>query len=102
SLNAKTGCVYWSFRSVAGVHTPVVLGPGKGVSAPGGQSAAKTAAYFADMKSNVYAVNAQNGEVLGKAHVEDHPLSNVDGDRVLYEARLYVPFSSWEESAKKS
>jgi len=102
SLNAKTGCVYWSFRSVAGVHTPIVLGPGKNVTPPSGQGAAKTAAYFADMKSNVYAVNAQNGELLWKAHVDDHPLSHVDGAPTLYEGRLYVPVSSWEESAASS
>src|SRR5258708_1049488 len=72
SLNAKTGCVYWSFRSVAGVHTPVVLGPGKSVAPPNGLNAAKTAAYFADMKCTVYALNAETRESLCTLHVDEH------------------------------
>src|SRR5439155_17559206 len=48
SLDAKTGCIYWTFAANGGVRTAVTIGPrGSGF-----------AAYFGDTNANAYAVDA--------------------------------------------
>jgi len=91
SLDAATGCVYWSFLAQAGVRTAPT------VAALNTQGAAKYAVYFGDQRANEYAVDAATGELLWKQHVEDHPLSRILGAPKLYKGRLYVPVSSGEE-----
>jgi len=92
SLDAATGCVYWSFQAEAGVRTAISVGPMKGAGE------ASYAAYFADQKGNVYAVNASTGELLWKTRVEEHPLAQITGAPKLYRDRLYVPVSAAEET----
>ena len=91
SLNAQTGCTYWSVNTGAGLRSAVSVGP-----LPAG-SKAKFAIYFGDQKSNVTALDAETGELLWKTKVEDHLMSRITGSPVLYRDRLYVPVSSVEE-----
>ena len=95
SLDAATGCVYWSFQAKAGVRNAITLGRIKG-------HAATYAAYFGDLKANVYAVDAQTGEILWTNHVEDNFTARITASPTLYEERLYVPVSSFEEFSAKS
>jgi len=96
SLEAATGCVYWSFLAQAGVRTAPTIGTVKT------HSAAKYAVYFGDQRANEYAVDAATGELLWKQRVEDHPLSRILGAPKLYKGRLYVPVSSGEEGISAS
>jgi polyvinyl alcohol dehydrogenase (cytochrome) len=91
SLNAQTGCTYWSVNAGAGVRSAISAGP-----LPEG-SKAKFAIYFGDQRSNVLALDAATGELLWKTKVEDHSLSRITGSPALYRDRLYVPVSSIEE-----
>ena len=93
SLDAKTGCTYWSFKSETPVKAAITIGPFKS----GGKS--RTAAYFGDMDGFVYALDAANGRVLWRVKADPHPLSQVRGSVKLYQSRLYVPISSAEERA---
>ncbi len=93
SVDAATGCAYWSFQAQAGVRNAVSVGPVKG---PG---PAKFAAYFGDVRANVYAVDAATGNQLWKTRVDDHGLASVTGAPTLYEGRLYIPVASREEPA---
>lgn len=93
SLDAATGCVYWSFQSDAGVRNAISIGPVKG------QGSAKHAAYFGDVKANVYGIDAASGKLLWKVKVEDQPVARITGASTLYDGRLYVPVSSSEERA---
>ncbi len=93
SLDAATGCVYWSYLADAGVRTAISIGPVKG------QGAAKFGVYFGDIRANVYALDATTGKLLWKVHTDDHPLARVTGAPTLYEGRLYVPLASSEERA---
>jgi polyvinyl alcohol dehydrogenase (cytochrome) len=54
--------------------------------------------YFGDTNANVYALDASTGEKIWVRKVEDHPLARITGSPVLYEDRLYVPVSSYEEA----
>jgi len=91
SLNAQTGCTYWTMNAGAGLRSAMIVG-----TLPGA-SKAKFALYFGDHKSNVQAVDAITGELLWKTKVEEHRLSRITGSPVLYRDRLYVPVSSIEE-----
>jgi polyvinyl alcohol dehydrogenase (cytochrome) len=92
-LNAQTGCTYWTLNPGAAVRAAVTVGP----MPPG--SKARHALYFGDEKSNVHAVDAATGKQLWKTRVEDHFLSRITGAPVLHRNRLYVPVSSFEETA---
>jgi polyvinyl alcohol dehydrogenase (cytochrome) len=92
ALDAKTGCVHWSFLAETGVRNAVSLAPLAG-------SAGRYAAYFGDIRANVYAVDADSGALLWKVNVDPHPLAVVTGSPTLYDGRLYVPVSSREEAA---
>jgi polyvinyl alcohol dehydrogenase (cytochrome) len=92
SLNAKTGCTYWTFQAESDIRASVSVGTF------GEPSDKKYAVYFADlMKASAYAVDATSGKLLWKTKVDDHPLARITGSPVLYGNRLYVPVSSQEE-----
>jgi polyvinyl alcohol dehydrogenase (cytochrome) len=89
-LNAQTGCTYWTMNAGAAVRAAISVG-----ALPN----AKFAVYFGDEKSQVQAVDALTGKLLWKTKIEDHILSRITGSPVLYRSRLYVPVSSFEETA---
>ena len=94
SLDAASGCIAWTFVAQGGVRASISIGRrtiGKQAS---------YAAYFSDQKGFVYAVDAATGRQLWTRKVEKHPLVRLTGAPVLYEDRLYVPTSSYEEGGK--
>ena len=87
SLDAKTGCVYWTFSTDFPVRSAISIGKqGRG-----------WAAYFGDQHANAYAVDAASGKQIWKIHVEEHPAAVITGAPLLASGRLYVPVSSFEE-----
>jgi len=89
SLDAKTGCVYWSFKASGGVRTAPSIGAVKG----------GYAVYFGDVKANVYAVDAQTGKPIWAQRADPHPIARVTGAPALVNGILYVPVASLEELA---
>lgn len=89
SLDAATGCQYWAFESVAPVRTAIT------VAAIGEGST--YAAFFGDQRGTAYAVNASDGQLLWKVHVDDHPNAKIVGAPVFHAGRLYVPITAGEE-----
>ncbi len=88
SVNAATGCVYWSFLAEGAVRTAVNIGPLNG---------GEYGAFFGDQKGNVYAVNARTGAQIWRVQVEDHPLTRLTGAPKIFRNRLYVPVAGGEE-----
>ena len=84
ALDARSGCVRWTFAAAGGVRTAVTLSSG--------------IAYFGDTAANVYAVDAQTGVARWRKSVEQHPLARITGSVTVHDGRLYVPTSSYEES----
>lgn len=82
--------MYWSFQALGGVRTAISVGP---TSEPGG-----FAAYFGDVRGNVYAVDAGTGQQLWTHRPDPHPIARITGAPALYAGRLYVPVSSLEEA----
>jgi polyvinyl alcohol dehydrogenase (cytochrome) len=93
ALDAKTGCVYWSFAARAGVRTAPLLG------VEAGHKGAAPALYFGDYRANVYAVDAATGALLWEKHVDDHPYARIVGSLTMAAGRLYIPMSNWEDVA---
>ena len=85
ALNARSGCVYWTFRAAEGVRTAVL------VSSDG------RAAYFGDLQGNLYGVDANTGALLWKSRVDDHLYAEITGTPKLEAGRLYVPVSGGAE-----
>ena len=91
SLDAASGCVYWSFQSDGAMRVAPTVASVKG---PG---ATKFAVYIGDQRANMYALDADNGKLLWKTKVDEHPVAQITGAPTLYEGRLYVPMASAEE-----
>ncbi len=90
SLDAATGCIYWTYDAKASVRTAISIGPEK--AAPSGY-----ALYFGDLRSNVQAIDAGNGERLWSTKLDDHAAARITGAPTLVGDRLIVPVSSLEE-----
>ncbi len=89
ALDAKTGCIRWTFETSAEVRTPVVI------PATGGQT---KRAFFGDIVGRVYAVDALTGKELWRDRVDDHPSATITGAPVYYRGTVYVGVSSLEEA----
>jgi polyvinyl alcohol dehydrogenase (cytochrome) len=89
SLDAATGCIYWTYAAGAGVRTAISIG-----KLPNG----KWAIYFGDIRTNAHAVDADSGKQIWKVKLDEHPAARITGAPVLADGRLYVPVSSIEEA----
>jgi polyvinyl alcohol dehydrogenase (cytochrome) len=99
SLDAATGCVYWSFAAQAGVRSAVSVGA---LPSAGAGETAQSAAYFGDIRGNVYALNARTGELVWKVVADAHPIARITAAPKFYQGRLYVPVASMEEGTAGS
>jgi polyvinyl alcohol dehydrogenase (cytochrome) len=90
SLDAATGCTFWTYDAGAGVRTAVVIGPSK--AAPSGY-----AAYFGDIRANMHAVDAASGQRIWVQRVDEHQAARVTAAPTLVGDRLIVSVSSLEE-----
>jgi polyvinyl alcohol dehydrogenase (cytochrome) len=117
SLDAKSGCTYWTYDAAAGVHTSISIAelstPRR--AAPPTKSSkgrhkltnahleiikAPCAALFGDDKGTVYALDAQSGSLLWKTQVESQPLARIEGS-TLHLGHLYVAVGSSEPEAAR-
>ena len=91
SLDAATGCVYWSFHADAAVRSAVVverLAAGK-----------PYAVFFGDARGNALRHRRHNGVSVWKTRVEEHPTARITGGVRVFEGRVYVPVASGEEGS---
>jgi polyvinyl alcohol dehydrogenase (cytochrome) len=91
SLDATTGCVYWSFEGGAMVRGALTVGPITG------QGAARYAVYYGDAHAYVFAVDAQTGKLLWKTKADSHWVARITAGTKFYNGKLFVPVSSSEE-----
>jgi polyvinyl alcohol dehydrogenase (cytochrome) len=90
SLDAKSGCQYWSFETDAPARTAIVI-----AALPGEPK--RYAAFFGDSRATAYAVDATTGELLWKIRVDAHPKAKIVGALEYYEGRVFVPVTGGEE-----
>ena len=92
SLDAETGCVYWSTVAAAQVRTGIVVAAVNGAPV----------VFFGDVTGQLYAVDATNGKPIWQLRTDDHPAAMITATPAYYSGRLYVGVSSFEESAAVS
>ena len=91
ALDARHGCVRWTFRASAEVRTPVIVSNWEA-----GDRNAAPRAYFGDILARAYAIDARTGELLWMTKVDEHPNATITGAPVLADDKLFVPVSSLE------
>jgi polyvinyl alcohol dehydrogenase (cytochrome) len=111
SLDAKTGCTYWTYDAPVGTRTTVIigeLGQSKRAAIPKKLKRtlahldvikAPSAAFFGDDTGAVYALDAQKGALLWKTQADTHPLARIVAAPALLNDRLYVAVASTEDQA---
>jgi polyvinyl alcohol dehydrogenase (cytochrome) len=92
SIDADTGCTYWSYLPRSGIRSALSVGP---ITLGDGSEA--QAVYFVDILANAYAVNAHTGEPIWVRQVDDHPAVRGTGSVTLHNGRLYVPMTGVTE-----
>jgi len=90
SLDANTGCQYWTFETEAPARTAVFI-----AQLPGEPK--RYAAFFGDQRATAYAVDATTGELLWKVRVDPHPRAKIVGSLEYYDGRVFVPVTGGEE-----
>ena len=93
SLDARTGCTYWTFRAQSAIRAATTVGPRR---TPMGER--EQTLYVADQSAHVYALDARTGDLLWARKVDESPGARVTGAPTLYQDRLYVPVASSEEA----
>lgn len=90
SLDLKTGCTHWRFNTDGGVRTALTV---VAVGTP-----ARHAVFFGDLRAQVYAVDAQSGELIWKFKADPHPFARITGAPTFTGGKLVVAVSSVEEA----
>jgi polyvinyl alcohol dehydrogenase (cytochrome) len=90
ALDRHSGCVRWSFKTDAPVHSALTLD-----RTPDGVSTL----FFADEMAMVYALDATRGTLRWRERVKWFPTSILSGPATYFDGLLYVPLSSFEVAA---
>jgi polyvinyl alcohol dehydrogenase (cytochrome) len=120
SIDARSGCIYWTFDAAAGVRTTITVaelatprmpspakptrqkkGKHKMTNAHLEMPSVPGAAFFGDERGAIYAVDAAKGTLLWKTSVDAHPSARIVASPTLYKDRLYVAVGSGEMDAAK-
>ena len=96
SLDAQTGCVYWSYQAKGTVRSAVKIAPVKG------RKGVRYGVFFGDFHANVYGLDAQTGRELWTTPVSDHFVARITAGLAAYGGKVFVPVSSSEEFTASS
>jgi polyvinyl alcohol dehydrogenase (cytochrome) len=88
ALQAKTGCLQWTFQANGPVRSSVL-------SVPVGS---KHSLLFGDQTGWFYSLEAESGKLLWKKKVEEHDASRLTATPVSNNGVVFVPVASWEET----
>lgn len=87
SLDAKSGCAYWSFRTKSPGRAAPIVAPIKA------SAAMKYAVFYATGDRRVYALDAHDGKLLWEVTVPGEG-NGLTGSPAYYAGRLYVPLTA--------
>jgi polyvinyl alcohol dehydrogenase (cytochrome) len=88
AMRAETGCIQWTFQAGSSVRSAIVVA----------REANRNILLFGDMTGWFYALAAETGAQLWKAHIETHDSTRLTAAPLVYKGVVYVPVSSWEET----
>jgi polyvinyl alcohol dehydrogenase (cytochrome) len=93
SLDAETGCVYWTTTVQAEVRSGITVAE---------VESGKPSLFFGDSSGFLYGLDATTGKQLWKLALDEHPAAKATSSPVFYKGRLYVGVSSLEEALSVS
>jgi polyvinyl alcohol dehydrogenase (cytochrome) len=88
ALEAKTGCLHWTFQANGPVRSAIVAvanGPDYSL-------------LFDDQIGWVYSLEAKTGRLLWKRRVDEHEGTRLTGSPAVYQGVVFIPAASWEET----
>jgi polyvinyl alcohol dehydrogenase (cytochrome) len=88
ALDARTGCIHWSYQTDGPVRTPPTIV----------EDAGRRLLLLSDQIGGVYALDAMSGKPVWKVRVETHEATRLTGTIVTHDGLAFVPAASWEES----
>jgi polyvinyl alcohol dehydrogenase (cytochrome) len=88
ALDARTGCIHWSYQAAGPVRTPPTVTEDRG----------RRLLLFTDQIGGVYALDATSGRQVWKTRVETHEATRLTGAIAIHDGLAFVPAASWEES----
>jgi len=88
ALDARTGCIHWTYQASGPVRTPPTIVEENG----------RRLLLFSDQVGGVYALDAISGAQRWKVRVETHEATRLTGTIVAHDGLAFVPAASWEES----
>jgi polyvinyl alcohol dehydrogenase (cytochrome) len=88
AMSAQTGCLQWVYQANGPVRSSIL-------SVPLGR---QHALLFGDMTGWFYALQAENGKLLWKVHIDTHDSTRLTGAPAAYHGVVFVPVASWEET----
>jgi polyvinyl alcohol dehydrogenase (cytochrome) len=88
ALEAKTGCLHWTFQANGPVRMAIVaVANGAGYSL-----------LFGDQIGWFYSLDAKTGKLLWKHRVDEHEGTRLTGSPAVYQGVVFVGAASWEET----
>jgi polyvinyl alcohol dehydrogenase (cytochrome) len=87
-MNAKTGCLYWTFQAYGPVRAaPLVVEEGTGYWL-----------LFGDQIGWFYALDGKTGKLIWKSRIDEHESTRLTGSAAVHDGIVFVPAASWEET----
>lgn len=93
SLDAGTGCVYWTTTVQAEVRSGITVAEVE----PG-----KPSLFFGDSSGFLYGLDATTGKQIWKLALDEHAAAKATSSPVFYKGKLYIGVSSLEEALSVS
>ena len=91
AVDAKTGCLYWTFQANGPVRAaPIVVPLTAGARGP--------TLLFGDQIGWFYSLDAQTGKLRWKRRVESHEATRLTATAAAENGMVFVPAASWEET----
>jgi polyvinyl alcohol dehydrogenase (cytochrome) len=88
AVDARSGCIHWSFMADGPVRTPPTITKTK----------LGHSLLFTDQIGGVYALDAKTGRAQWQMKVEQHDSTRLTGTITTHNGIAYVPAASWEET----
>jgi polyvinyl alcohol dehydrogenase (cytochrome) len=91
ALDAKTGCLRWTFQAGAEVRTGIAITPWNA-----NDTEVEATIFFGDVLASVYALDAKSGALRWRVKADEHRDATLTGTPTYFDNRLYVSVSSLE------
>jgi polyvinyl alcohol dehydrogenase (cytochrome) len=88
AMNAKTGCLYWTFQADGPVRAATTIA----------KNGAGYSIVFGDLTGWFYSLDAATGKLLWKRRVDGHEATRLTGAAAEKDGVVFEPAASWEET----